>query len=186
MMSETNQFHRLIIPNGGFKTILADPPWSYKSKGSPCLPEKLPETCLVEYYYPTMNLQDIKDLPVSTLAAKDSVLFMWATVPMLPEALDVMKSWGWKYKTMLTWHKTNRDCMGYWFRVCTEHLLVGVRGKPQAFRSMQRTLFETPRGRHSQKPEESYKIIEEVTTESRLELFARRPRNGWVVWGNEV
>jgi len=177
---------RMVIPHGGFRTIVADPPWSYKSKGSPCLPEKQPETCLVEYYYPTMNLADIKALPVNAVCAKDSVCFMWATTPMLPEAFEVMKAWGFKYKTMLTWHKTNRDCMGYWFRVCTEHVLVGVRGNVKSFRSMDRTLFETPRGRHSEKPQAFFDIVEKVSGTERLEMFARRPRDGWTVWGNEV
>jgi N6-adenosine-specific RNA methylase IME4 len=76
--------------------------------------------------------------------------------------------------------------MGYWFRVCTEHLLVGVRGKVNSFRSMERTLFETPRGKHSAKPEYSYELIEKVMDGPRLELFSRKPREGWTVWGNEV
>jgi N6-adenosine-specific RNA methylase IME4 len=171
---------------GKYRTILADPPWRYKSKGSPCWKHKQPQTCLVEYYYQTMTLSEIKGLPVQSLSAQDSVLFLWATVPLIEEAFDVMRAWGWKYKTMLTWHKTNRDCMGYWFRVCTEHLLVGVRGNVRAFRSMRRTIFETPRGRHSQKPEESFALIESVSPGPYLEMFARRRRPGWDVWGNEV
>ena len=170
----------------GFRCIVADPPWAYKSKGSPCWKHKKPETCLVEYYYPTMKLSDIQAMPVSSVADANSVLFLWATVPMIQEAFETMKAWGWKYKTMLTWHKTNRDCMGYWFRVCTEHLIVDVRGKVPAFRSMRRTLFETPRGKHSEKPEEAFTLIEAVSPGPRLELFARRPREGWTVRGNEV
>lgn len=138
------------------------------------------------HYYNTMKLADIKAMPVVNLAADASVLFLWATVPLLPDAFEVMRAWGWKYKTMLTWHKTNRDCMGYWFRVCTEHLLVGVRGDVKAFRSMERTLIETPRGKHSQKPEAAYKIIESAISGPYLELFARRQRMGWSTWGNEV
>lgn len=179
-------FDQLVIPCDGFRTIVADPAWQYKSKGIPCLPEKKPETCLVGYYYETMKLSDIKDMEVATLSAKDSVCFMWATVPMLPEALEVLKAWGFKYKTLLTWHKTNRDCMGYWFRVCTEHVLVGVRGKVKAFRSMERTLFETKRGKHSEKPQYFYNIVERVSESPRIELFARQPREGWVVWGKGV
>jgi N6-adenosine-specific RNA methylase IME4 len=133
-----------------------------------------------------MKLPAIKAMPVAELSAEASVLFLWGTTPMLPEAFDVMKAWGWKYKTMVTWHKTNRDCMGYWFRVCTEHLLVGVRGDVKAFRSMERTLLETPRGKHSQKPDAAYRLIESVMPEPRLELFARSKRPGWHSWGNEV
>jgi N6-adenosine-specific RNA methylase IME4 len=105
---------------------------------------------------------------------------------MLPEAFEVLKAWGFRYKTMLTWHKTNRDCMGYWFRVCTEHVLVGARGNIKSFRSMDRTLFESPRGKHSEKPQAFFDIVEKVSDTARLEMFARRPRDGWTVWGNEV
>lgn len=175
----------LVVPSL-FSVFLADPPWRYRATNPPCLPEKQPEKCGVQFYYPTMSLAEIKAMPISDLSTKDSVLFLWATVPMLPEALEVMKTWGWKYTTMITWHKTNNDCMGYWFRVCTEHLLVGIRGKVKSFRSMERTLFETPRGKHSQKPEKAYKMIEAVTEAPRLELFARQKRQGWFTWGNEV
>ena len=169
-----------------YMTILADPPWEYGAKQ----PTERPRPCVlrgehpasVTHYYKTMKLDAIKALPIASLAAADSVLFLWATVPLLPQSFEVMRAWGWKYKTMLTWHKTNRDCMGYWFRVCTEHLLVGVRGEVKAFKSMQRTLFESPRSKHSKKPEASYSIIELVTPEPRLELFAREKRAGWHSW----
>jgi N6-adenosine-specific RNA methylase IME4 len=170
-----------------YKTILADPPWQYRAKNPPCLPEKQPGKCSVEYYYPVMTLEQIKTLNVAAHADEDGCcLWLWATTPLIREALSVMEAWGWKYQTMLTWHKTNRDCMGYWLRVCTEHLLIGVRGKVRAFRAMDRTLLETPRGKHSQKPEASYALIERVSPEPRLELFARRKRTGWRAWGNAV
>ena len=114
---------------------------------------------------------------------------------MIQEAFDVMKSWGFKYKTMITWEKTNNDCMGYWFRVCTEHLLVGIRGKVKAFRNMERTCYHERRLGHSYKPNYFYEIIEDVEMNSmggnkgflnKIELFARRKRIGWDVWGNEV
>ena len=169
-----------------YKTILADPPWQYRSKGSPCLPKKQPKTCLVEYYYPTMSLSEIKCMPIREITEDECVLFLWATVPMIQEAFSVVSAWGFKYKTMLTWHKTNRDCMGYWFRVCTEHLIVATRGNIKSFRCMERTLFESPRGRHSQKPEESFRIIDAVSQFPKIELFARNRREGWDAWGNEI
>ena len=177
-------------PCSAFPCIVADPPWNYGCKQ----PTERPRPCVlrgehpasVNHYYETMKLPAIKAMPVAELSAEASVLFLWGTTPMLPEAFDVMKAWGWKYKTMVTWHKTNRDCMGYWFRVCTEHLLVGVRGDVKAFRSMERTLLETPRGKHSQKPDAAYRLIESVMPEPRLELFARSKRPGWHSWGNEV
>ena len=181
---------RRVMPHGQYGVILADPPWDYGSKAPtermrPCVAAGA-HPASANHYYQTMKMRDIKALPVSSFSAESSVLFLWATTPLLPDAIDTMKAWGWKYKTAITWHKTNRDCMGYWFRVCTEHLLVGVRGKPKAFRSMQRTLLESPRGKHSEKPESSYELIEAVTTGPRLELFARRKRGDWHTWGNEV
>lgn len=170
-----------------YKTILADPPWSYRTKSPTCRLDVNPAYASATYYYTVMALADIKSLDVAAHADPDgSCLWLCATTPMLPEAFQVMKAWGWKYKTMLTWHKTNTNCMGYWFRVCTEHILVGVRGKVRSFRSMQRTLFEAPRGRHSEKPDISYRIIESVSSGPRLELFARKKREGWHAWGNEI
>ena len=169
-----------------YQIIYADPPWSYKAKNPTCKIEKQPKTCSVEYYYPTMNLKDIQNLPIQELADKDSVLFLWATTPMLPEALATMKAWGFKYKTMITWEKTNNDCMGYWFRVCTEHLLIGVKGKVSSFRSMERTLHREPRKGHSVKPAYFRNLIDSVASGNKIELFAREKTEGWDVWGNEV
>ncbi len=133
-----------------------------------------------------MKLKDIKALPVKDISEKDSVLFLWATTPMIQESLETMKSWGFKYKTMITWEKTNKDCMGYWFRVCTEHLLVGVKGKVKSFRCMERTLHSEPRLGHSKKPEYFRELISSVATGNKIELFARKKTEGWDVWGNEV
>lgn len=170
-----------------YKVIYADPPWSYKSKNPTCKIEKQPETCSVNYYYNTMKLDDIKNLPISNIAEKDSILFLWATTPMIKESLEVMGSWGFKYKTMITWEKTNNDCMGYWFRVCTEHLLVGVKGKIDSFRSMERTCYHEKRSKHSKKPIYFTKLISSLfSKDNKIELFAREKKDGWDVWGNEV
>jgi len=169
-----------------YDVIYADPPWRYKNISPPCLPEKQPETCLIEYYYPTMKLDEIIKLPIKSLCEKNAVLFLWATTPMIIEALDVIKAWGFKYKTMITWEKTNKDCMGYWFRVCTEHLLVATTGKVRSFRSMERTCHHEPRRKHSQKPEYFRNLIESVCEGEKIELFARQKIEGWDVWGNEI
>ena len=109
-----------------YRTIVADPPWKYTNIVRHVCQKSSRRRAMKEYYYPTMGLED-QGLPVRQLSERDSVLFLWATTPMLQEAFEVMKAWGFrKYKTMLTWHKTDRDCMGYWFRTCTEHLIVGV------------------------------------------------------------
>jgi N6-adenosine-specific RNA methylase IME4 len=169
-----------------YSVIYADPAWKYKNESPPCLPEKQPDTCKIEYYYPTMPLEEIKALPVKEISEKDAVLFLWATTPAIQEAFEVMTAWGFKYKTMITWEKTNRDCMGYWFRTCTEHLIVAVRGKVKAFRCMERTAYQEKRTKHSKKPERFYELIEQVTKGERIELFARKKRAGWDCWGNEI
>jgi N6-adenosine-specific RNA methylase IME4 len=169
-----------------YDVIYADPPWKYKNESPPCLPEKQPDTCKIEYYYPTMDLKTIKELPIKDMCKKDCVLFLWATTPAIQEAFEVMTTWGFKYKTMITWEKLNRDCMGYWFRTCTEHLIVAIKGNVKAFRNMERTCYHEKRTKHSKKPEYFYSLIESVTQSDRIELFARQTRKGWDVWGNEV
>jgi len=180
--------------NKRYQIIYADPPWRYSCKNPPSKIEKQPEKCSVEYYYKTMSLEEIKNLNVKEIAEKDSVLFLWSTTPMIQEALEVMKSWGFKYKTMITWEKINKDCMGYYFKVCTEHLLVGVKGKIKSFRNMQRTLYSSKRGKHSQKPVFFRELINSIGFDKKIELFARKENTlfedlswkGWDVWGNEI
>ncbi len=135
-----------------------------------------------------MNLEDLKNLKVKEIADKNSVLFLWATVPLLSEAIQVMEAWGYRYKTMITWRKIMSLGMGYYFRGQTEHLLVGIRGKVKAFRCQKPNFIQARVERHSQKPEEFRKLIEEAMPESldRIELFARRRSDGWDVWGNEI
>lgn len=169
-----------------YNVIYADPPWNYKATNPTCKLEKKPETCSVEYYYPTMKLVEIKALPIKSIAEKNSVLFLWATTPMIQEAFATMAAWGFKYKTMITWEKTNRDCMGYWFRVCTEHLLVGIRGKVKAFRCMDRTLHSEPRLGHSYKPQYFRDLISTVIDGEKIELFARQRTEGWDVLGSDL
>jgi len=138
--------------------------------------------------YPTMSIEELKNLPVGEMAQENAVLFMWATVPLLPEALEVMKAWGFTYKTKLTWRKTMGLGMGFWFRGQIEDLLVGVRGKIKAFRCQRPNIIEAKTERHSQKPEEFRKLIEEAAPEltDRIELFARRRSDNWDAWGNEI
>jgi N6-adenosine-specific RNA methylase IME4 len=189
-MSAANDCTLDALVGRGFKTIVADPPWSYKSNGAPaswrpCL-DRGEKPHSVNHYYGTMTNADIAAMPIASIADRDSVLFMWATTPLMREAFEVMDAWGWKYKTLLTWEKTNACGMGYWFRGVTEHLLVGVRGKVKAFRSREKNLFRARRRKHSEKPEEAFALIESVSPGPRLELFARRKRERWVCWGNEV
>ena len=174
-----------------YQIIYADPPWEYKfskptaSKGGS---KGDGYSGGVNYYYGTMSIERIKNLKVDNIADKDSVLFLWATNPLLPEAFEVMGSWGFKYKTCITWNKERCKGMGYWFRGHTEHLLFGVKGKIKAFRSLTHNIKSLPVEKHSKKPEWFKQLIEEVGSDmpNKIELFAREKTPGWDVWGNEV
>lgn len=172
-----------------FGCVLADPPWSYECTDPTCSPGGR-ETGFsggIGTYYETMPLDQIMAMPIHEITAPDSVLFMWATVPLMPEAFRVMEAWGYKYKTMLTWEKENGKGMGYWFRGVTEHVLFGVRGNVKAFRSPVKNLLRNKVGRHSAKPQQFHEIIESVTPKmERVELFGRYARANWTTWGNQV
>jgi len=174
-----------------YSVIYADPAWSYDfkeptaSKGGA---KGSGYSAGVDYYYGTMTIEQIMKLPVADICEKDAVLFLWATNPLLPEALETMKKWGFKYKTMITWHKERCKGMGYWFRGHTEHILVGVKGKVKAFRSLEHNIKKLPVEKHSKKPDEFRQMIEKATGNlgNKVELFARNNHEGWDAWGNEV
>ena len=178
------------FPNKKYKIIYADPPWSYNSKKPTTAkrPSAMGVSLTPDYYYKVMNLEEIKKLPVQKISDDDCVLFLWATNPLIREALEVMEAWGFKYITMITWHKTNSKGMGYWFRGYTEHLLFGKKGKIKSFRSMVHNLQEAKFEKHSKKPDLFRKMIESVTKElnPRIELFARQKIEGWDSWGDEI
>ena len=175
-----------MLPEGRFSVIYADPPWGYDNKSPSASARPHGFSAGAEYYYDTMSIEAIKSLPVKDASARNAVCFLWAVVPMLPDAIGVLGAWGYKYKTMLTWHKHGTSGMGYWFRGFTEHLLLGVRGDVKAFRSMKPNVVYARVGAHSAKPPEFYSMIEAVTHGPRLELFARSGRPGWTAWGNEM
>ena len=164
-----------------YAVIYADPPWSYKNKktGRNMMLGSISK-------YPVMSLQEICSLKVPS--SKDSVLFLWATVPLLPDAFKVMESWGFKYKTMITWRKIMSLGMGFWWRGQCEHLLFGVKGKIKAFRMQEANFIQTKVGKHSEKPNEIRQLIERATVSlnPKLELFARKKYNNWDSWGNEI
>jgi N6-adenosine-specific RNA methylase IME4 len=156
-----------------YRTILADPPWDIQQHGSAAPP------------YPLMTVAAIRSLPVGGLAAPNCHLWLWVTNASLFAGRSVMEAWGFTYRSILTWIKP-RFGLGHYLRNQTEHLLLGTRGSaPVLFRS-QGSWFYAPVQEHSHKPEEQYAIIERVSPGPYLELFARRPRPGWHVWGNEV
>jgi N6-adenosine-specific RNA methylase IME4 len=164
-----------------YQVIYADPPWRFEPYSRVTGLDRSADN-----HYPTLELDRIKGLGVP--AAVDSVLFLWATAALLPAALEVMSAWGFGYKTHCVWVK-DRVGTGYWFRSMHELLLVGTRGQIPAPAMGQRlpSVFEEAVGRHSEKPGAFAEFIEAWYPHlAKLELFGRRRRAGWVVWGNEV
>ena len=140
-----------------------------------------------------MELREILDLPVSKLAAAQSHLYLWVPNALLAEGLEVMKAWGFTYKTNLVWYKIRKDGgpdgrgVGFYFRNVTELLLFGVRGCLRTLQPgrTQVNLFPSRKREHSRKPDDFYDIIERCSPGPYLELFARFARQGWDQWGNE-
>ena len=173
--------------NSKYKVIYADPPWHFKSYSS-----KGDGRNAIQHY-DCMSISDISNLRVSDLASDDCVLLMWVVDPMLPEALEVIKAWGFKYKTVgFTWAKQNKNDLGmftglgYWTRANPEMCLLATKGKPKRISKSVRQLIISQRQEHSRKPDEIYKRIEQLLDGPYVELFARRERKGWDSWGNEL
>lgn len=166
------------IPNGPFGVVYADPPWSYENGSVP--------NGGVDHQYDTMDLEAIKSLDVP--ASDDAVLYLWATVTHLPEALEVMDSWGFDYKTQAVWDKEYVG-VGYWFRGQHELLLLGVRGdvSPPPEDARRSSVFRQQRGKHSSKPDVVRAHIERAHPDAdKIELFARDGKTGWELWGDEI
>ena len=139
-----------------------------------------------ESKYPTMSIDEICNLKVNDIADKNSMLFLWSTVPMIQDAFKVIDMWGFKYKTMIIWRKIMSLGMGFWFRGQIEICLLGIRGKVKAFRCQRPNFIQCKVGQHSEKPNEFFELIEPYTIKPRIELFARQKRAGWDCWGLDV
>jgi N6-adenosine-specific RNA methylase IME4 len=140
------------------------------------------------HHYPVMSLAEVCALPVADLAADDCVLFLWTTVPLWRKAFEVLDAWGFEYKSGLVWDKEIPG-MGYWVRGQHELLLLATKGHPPPplTENVPTSVIRERRREHSRKPEASYALIERVFPDlPKLELFARQPRPGWEVWGNET
>lgn len=176
-----------------YRTIVADPPWQYNvARGLPTRGYK-PSTA--EAHYPTMTMAEVAALPVADLAADSAHLYLWVTNPRLfgdrhsdeIGPVDILRGWGFEYKTLLTWHKIGSFGVGFYFRGATEHVLFGTKGNAPIAPALRiSNHFAAPKRRHSEKPDRFYEIVERVSPEPRLEMFARRRRVGWDVWGNEA
>lgn len=183
-MTPLQQFITL-RPFGGFDMIMADPPWLYQlrsEKGE----EKAPQA-----QYACMTLDEIAALPVSALAADDSVLCLWATNPLLRDAFRIVDAWGFQFKTAGHWMKTTKNGKlnfgtGYILRCAGEPFLIATRGAPKTTKSTRSVIMGRIR-EHSRKPEEAFAAAEQLMPDARrIEVFSRQKRPGWSTWGDEV
>ncbi len=171
------------LPERRYGVIYADPEWRFENWSEETGMDRAPEN-----HYPTSDLETICRRDVAGIAADDSVLFLWATVPMLPEALQVMARWGFTYRSQFCWAK-DRAGLGRWNRNRHELLLLGTRGSPPcpAPGTQWDSLITAPLGRHSEKPENFHRLIEDYfPTLPKIELNARQSRPGWDAWGFEA
>lgn len=168
-----------------YKIIYADPPWRYarsKVQGA------------AEKHYPTMSIEELCALPVKEIADKDCILFLWATFPQLKEALQLIKAWGFTYKSVaFVWLKQNRKSptwfygLGFWTRGNAEICLLATKGHPKRQSNKVHQFIISPVEQHSKKPDITReKILALMGDLPRIELFARQHTPGWDVWGNEI
>lgn len=197
VLQAVDEFSRL----GKFDFIMADPPWSFATRSFKGITSKS-----AAGHYRTMPLDQICELPVRSLAAKDCLLWMWSTNPHLPEALRVMAAWGFTFKTAGTWVKRTQHGKlafgtGYTLRSANEPFLIGSRGRPTTTRRVRSAVesgdtepltlssitIESVSREHSRKPDEAFIAAETLMPGARrLELFSRQTRLGWVSWGDET
>ena len=175
------------LPSKKYKIIYADPPWTYANP-------KNNDPSMGGITYPTMTLEEIKQMPIQDMSEKDSALFLWATMPKLQEALDVIEAWGFTYITCaFTWVKLNPlgegiySGMGHWTNGNAELCLFAKRGAPKRQAKNVKQIVMAPRGRHSAKPDEVRdRIVSLLGDLPRVELFARTSADGWDSWGNQL
>lgn len=171
-----------------YKTIVVDPPWKYGKWGK-ATPSSRPNGKTYDMPYETMAINEIKALRLKEYAADNCELYLWTTQKYLPFSFEILNEWGWKYCQTLTWCKKPRGTgQGGVYCPTTEFLILGRRGKMPNVKRVDSTWFLTkrPHNVHSKKPEFFQDMIETVSEPPRLEVFARRKREGWDVFGNEV
>ena len=172
------------LPKGVYRVVYADPPWEYGDKRT-----NNEQSGSAESQYPTMPIDEICDLPIREMSASDAVLFLWATAPLLTEAVQVIEAWGFTYKAQFVWDKV-KGFNGHYNDVRHELLLVATRGSfVPAVETLDPSVISEKRTKHSRKPDRFYELIERlypIGDRTHIELFARRARNGWQAWGNQV
>ena len=188
-MSPIEQF-RHMAETQKFKTVLADPPWQFQNRTGKMAPEhkRLKR-------YETMKLDEICSLPVADMLDTTAHLYLWVPNALMPEGIEVLKAWGFEYKTNLIWYKVRKDGgpdgrgVGFYFRNVTEMILFGVKGSHartlQPGRS-QVNIIRSMKQEHSRKPDELYEVIERCSPGPYLEMFARGVRPGWTSWGDQA
>lgn len=172
------------LPDDKYVVVYADPPWAYNDKQGGEISESYGAA---EKHYPSMTLAELSVLGVREISAEDSVLFLWATSPLLPDALTLVKAWGFTYKASFVWDKVKHN-MGHYNSVRHEFLLICTRGSctPQNSK-LYDSVQSIERTKHSEKPEFFREIIETLYPQGkRIELFARKRVDGWCSWGNEA
>jgi N6-adenosine-specific RNA methylase IME4 len=182
-----------MIEGKKYSVIYADPPWrflAYSEKG---------EGRSAVAHYDCMNMDELCGLPVADIAEDNCVLFLWTTDPFLPHGMELIRAWGFEYKTVgFYWAKLKKDSvdgalseddfltgLGYWTRANIEPCLLATRGHPKRISKKVRRLILSPRREHSRKPDEIYERIEELVEGPYIELFARASRDGWESWGDQ-
>lgn len=173
-----------------FSTVLADPPWRFQNRTGKMAPEHKRLN-----RYGTMSLEEIMDLPVERKLKDTAHLYLWVPNALLPDGIQVLRAWGFEYKSNLIWHKIRKDGgsdgrgVGFYFRNVTEMVLFGVRGKNARTLAPGRSqvnYLSSQKREHSRKPDELYDIIEACSPGPHLEMFARGTRKGWTSWGNQA
>lgn len=172
-----------------FKTILADPPWQFTNRTGKMAPEHKRLS-----RYQTLSLRQICEIPVHIAAANPAHLYLWVPNALLQEGLEVMRAWGFTYKTNIIWHKVRKDGgpdgrgVGFYFRNTTEIILFGIRGSMRTLQPGRRqvNIIRSQKREHSRKPDELYDVIESCSPGPYLELFARGTRRKWQAWGNQA
>jgi N6-adenosine-specific RNA methylase IME4 len=157
---------------GKFRTLCIDPPWAYAGERS-------------RPAYSTMSQEELLMLPVASWADPQSHLYLWAANFNIPDALERMEAWGFKFVTLLTWVKPSFG-LGSYFRTTTEHVLFGVRGRLVTRARNIGTHFTAPKTFHSEKPQVFYQMVEQASYPPFIDVFARKRRPGWVAWGNGI
>lgn len=198
------------LPPGPFSTIVADPPWDYSRKlsaggtsgFSPAHPSRGGNRGAANHYS-TLTMDELKELPVEEVVADQAHLYLWTTSAFVVEAHELAEAWGFSPKVLVPWIKTKKQSnsavldadgdlyaavrmgMGLYIRHCAEFILFAVRGKAPTDRNDALGVVFAPQGKHSEKPDQAYEWLERLSPGPRLELFARRPREGYDVWGDE-